>query len=95
MSFPRPYSLGCLINHYQPSLVPNVTYFEATVPLDSSSLPLLPYIYSDGTLPIRDGVARVVVMLALRDIENEELLADYSFVAFYSSLSAPTASHPV
>lgn len=46
-------------------------------------LSVLPYVYSDGSLPIRDGFARVVVLLALRDIEDEELLTDYSFVAHY------------
>ena len=78
-----------MINHYQPLPTPNVTYFEASISADSSDLCLLPYLYSDGSLPIRDGIARVVVMMALRDIEDEELLADYTFIAYHNPNAAP------
>jgi len=72
----NPFIIGQLINHDN---IPNVMYYEVTIPL---SFPkhlksFIPNIYhqSDHSLPIRS-----IFMIALRDISNEELFANYQFI---------------
>lgn len=95
LTAPSPWALGCLVNHFgalgpaaaPAAELPNVTYLEAAVPLPGALASALPYVFHDGRVPCSPGgeagpgSARVVALVALRDVEDEELLADYSFVA--------------
>lgn len=91
-AYKNPLSVGHVINH---SNTPNVMYFEVDIPISTNNLPAhldaslvlpthlrqyLPNVYYNmdamGSLP----VMKTVVLVTLRNIENEELFTHYCFV---------------
>jgi len=78
----NPLNMGQIINHASHNQESNVTYFEYTVPEEfpQELRTLIPNVQYRGLVDGRNFV-KSMVLLCLRDIQDEELLADYNMVA--------------